>query len=462
MKIYPEMIEKIKNISYANKPNGRKFHEQKIFEDYLIKLLIDNRLNDFHRIAEIEKIFKSCHHVIYNKLINCSKVDIGIIKYDGKLLNVNHLNYSETSDKSKIEKISLGLNPFHRLEVNLFLYHSNAISGTPFAPNQNTIIKSTFSSFSLRKLSSIENECISENDIKNFGEDYFDLIIFDCIFKLLNQSYGCLPIDEVFQLYFDRDILKNGYKFCRNITIDSMANVWKECLKLDKPKCNSINFNTKIETTKFLSNQTIVELIPKISRRIAYFETLKTDFDRLIYNCGGVLGLWFGLSPINTVYYLPLILKFMKPKIIKFIHYSKAVSFRFAKILFGICKGFGLYLIINIIAFAYNLIAVFKRFVQNLFIICKIFGLYLFGISVRFGKNLIRICKRIALFLSTNKITFAYNLMAVFKRFVQNLFGFYKRFGFYLITKIIGFTYNLMAFFIRFVHYLFVMITRKN
>jgi hypothetical protein len=42
----------------------------------------------------------------------------------------------------------------------------------------------------------------------------------------------------------------------------------------------------KIEVSKHDSNETIVELIPQKTLRIAFFETLKTDLDRLIYNCG--------------------------------------------------------------------------------------------------------------------------------------------------------------------------------
>jgi hypothetical protein len=324
MKIYPEMVEKIENISNSNKLYRSESQKQMIFEDYLRKLLIDNRLNDFHRIAETEKIFKSCHHVIHNKLMNCSKVDIGIYQGFGYFLIINHLNYSEISDKEKIEKITLSLNPFYYVGVNIFLSHSNLITRTIFTTKQNTITKFTFSSFLLKKLISIENECISEKDLKNFGEDYFDFIAYDCVFKIYNQSYGCIPIRSVGEIYFDREILKNRYKFCANTTIDILTDVWEECLKLGKPKCNLINFNTKIETTKLLSNQTILEFIPKKSPRIAYFETLKTDFDRLIYNCGGVLALWFGLSPINAADFLLIILKLLKLKIIKFVRYSKA------------------------------------------------------------------------------------------------------------------------------------------
>jgi hypothetical protein len=76
MKIYQEMKHKIVNINEQQK--------QLIFENGLIRLLIDNRLNDFHRIAETEKIFKTCYFVINNNLINCSKVDIGF--YQAKQL----------------------------------------------------------------------------------------------------------------------------------------------------------------------------------------------------------------------------------------------------------------------------------------------------------------------------------------------------------------------------------------
>jgi hypothetical protein len=47
-------------------------------------------------------------------------------------------------------------------------------------------------------------------------------------------------------------------------------------------------------------NETVLEVIP-LKSRIAYIETLKTDLNRMIYDCGGVLVLWFGISPIKAV-----------------------------------------------------------------------------------------------------------------------------------------------------------------
>ena len=65
-------------------------------------------------------------------------------------------------------------------------------------------------------------------------------------------------------------------------------------------KCIKFNFDTDISYAKSFSNETILEIIPSKSPRIVYIETLKTDFNELIYNFGGILSLWFGLSPISA------------------------------------------------------------------------------------------------------------------------------------------------------------------
>jgi hypothetical protein len=322
-------------------------------------------------------------------------VDIGVTQ-TGKFLVITYeLTYSGIVEKNKIEKITLSLNPLEYIKPQIIICssHSNYISRTGFAPQPNRRTKLSFSSFSVRKLNTIHNKCISDEELNNFGEDYFDFIVHDCYFKSLNQSYGCITSAHQ-PVYFDRYILKNGYKFCKNsnITINSLTKIFAECFKRSKPKCNSINFNSKIETTKLLSNEIILEFIPLKIPRIAYTETFKTDFDRFIYNYGGVLSLWFGLTPIKLVdilKYLPLISKILISKSIKIVHYLKSISIRFA---------------------------------QNLIIVCKIFGLYLFGIGVRFAQNLIAIYKRFCLFLIANIITFAYNLIAIFMRFFRYLF----------------------------------------
>jgi hypothetical protein len=79
-------------------------------------------------------------------------------------------------------------------------------------------------------------------------------------------------------------------------TIEYMS-ILNKCLKICEQKCNFVNFDTKIEVSKHDSNKTILKLMPKKTPRIAYIETLKTDFNQLVYNVGGILGLWFRISP---------------------------------------------------------------------------------------------------------------------------------------------------------------------
>jgi hypothetical protein len=276
MKFYPGINQEIEEISHINTFDSSTIKEQRIFANGLKQLLIDNRLNDFQRIAKTEKIFKTCHFVINNKLINCSKVDTGVTFEDNYSLIINDLTYSGILDKNKIEKITLSLNSFEYIIilVQIYLSHSNFITNTFFTLQPNMRTKLTFSSFSVRKLNSIHNKCISDEEFKRFGEDYFDFIYTDCYFKSLNESYGCIFFGIV-PVYFDRHILKNGYKFCKNsnVTINCLKEIYAECLKRSKPKCKSINFNSKIDTTKLLSNETILEFMPKKTPRIAYTET---------------------------------------------------------------------------------------------------------------------------------------------------------------------------------------------
>jgi hypothetical protein len=98
-------------------------------------------------------------------------------------------------------------------------------------------------------------------------------------------------------------------------TKSSLNSFMKQCSNICKPKCNSVDFDTKIQVSKHLSNKMIFDVIPTKTPRIAYIETLKTDVDRLIYNCGGIIELWFGITPVKATdlfEYIPKIYKILK------------------------------------------------------------------------------------------------------------------------------------------------------
>jgi hypothetical protein len=75
-----------------------------------------------------------------------------------------------------------------------------------------------------------------------------------------------------------------------------LDNINEFCGTFCLPKCEAIYHEVKVEKTSNEAKETIIEIFPLKSRHLEYVETLKTDFNQLIYNCGGIMGLWFGLS----------------------------------------------------------------------------------------------------------------------------------------------------------------------
>ncbi len=63
--------------------------------------------------------------------------------------------------------------------------------------------------------------------------------------------------------------------------------------------CETIHLEVKNEKTSNKSKENIIQIFPLKSRHLEYVETLKTDFNQHIYNCGGIMDLWVGLSSIS-------------------------------------------------------------------------------------------------------------------------------------------------------------------
>jgi hypothetical protein len=324
--IYPQMKQEIDKIneskeikeydSYAKEINFSKIAQ--IYGKYLLRLLIDNRLNDFHRISHTNNCIKSCQIKFFDnlELKNCtSEFGIDIIFFE-LIVMMERFDFSK-SDKNKVEKITFQLDSSQDLEYAIFyLAYTQMISRSFVLITPNAKTTATFSTFLTNKLRSNEIKCISEENQKDFSEDYFDFCEYDCIADKFNQSCGCVPVISNKPFFFNKNFLKNNYKFCEycSVSLDKskVSSIENQCKETCKPLCTSLNFETKPQVSKHVSNKTILEIIPMKTPRIAYTETLKTDFDRLIYNCGGILGLWFGITPVKAVdliQYIPKIYK---------------------------------------------------------------------------------------------------------------------------------------------------------
>jgi hypothetical protein len=305
IEIYPIMGKELPNFSpNASLSLNETQNLHSIYTEYSLQLLYDNKLNDFQRIADMDRIVRTCDIILEKSQLNCTKGDFGFY-LETHLFWENYLYFTEIEDRNTIEKITMRLNKFSwSLSAKLFLSNSLQIPITELMPEKNALTKVVFSSLSIQKLNTNENKCIEKNDEKHFSEDYFDFCRLDCIFSSNNQSFGCIPIHEI-HVYFNRYILEKGYKFCDDSKFSgnysAVEEFDKECDLSCKPKCNFINFDSKVEISRYDLNETVLELIPQKSPRVACIEVWKTDFNKMIYNFGGVLGLWFGLSPLSFV-----------------------------------------------------------------------------------------------------------------------------------------------------------------
>jgi hypothetical protein len=327
--IYPQMKQEIHKINEIKKINEYDFYAKRmndsrnaiIYGKYLLQLLIDKRPNDFHKISQSNSFIKSCQINIFDEkeLKNCTPREFGIENISlESIVVMKRFDFSKLDNKNKVEKITFRLkSSVNEMSAILHLTYTQSIPRFLVLITSNAKTMISFSTFLTKKLRYNEIECISEENQKDFSEDYFDFCKYDCVVDKVNQLCGCVPIYQV-PLFFNKNLLKNSYKLCGNcsVSLDNsrVSSINGQCKKICKPKCNSLNFDTKIQVFKHVSNKTIFEIIPTKTPNIAYIETLKTDFDRLIYNCGGILGLWFGITPIKAVdliQYIPKIYRIL-------------------------------------------------------------------------------------------------------------------------------------------------------
>ncbi len=125
----------------------------------------------------------------------------------------------------------------------------------------------------------------------------------DCVHQLYNDSNGCIPLGrDIFELEFKH--LSSGiYKICSNLTkFNKLSSAF--ILKTCKPKvreCLIKDFVTKVEVRFTLDHRrSTIYIMPIRYPHIKFIETLQMDFDKLIYDFGGIIGMWFGLSPAIT------------------------------------------------------------------------------------------------------------------------------------------------------------------
>ncbi len=407
IKIYPE-LKRFSPSSLAKSNDLEKFKR---------KLLSENKWNDFQRIVGSEKIIETCYLMIDNKENNFSRFESGITNSALGLSFFNYLNFSSI-DKNKIDRIAISL--FNSDEYSIHLEPFN-INEYFFELNNDFRYKLTFWSFLTLKLSLYDQKCISEESVKDFSDEYFEFCKQDTYLEIANETYGCFPSKGIYA-YIERDIKRNGHKFCNDSYVAD-SNFETKVDKISKtkckPKCNFTNFEFKLEVSKHISNKMFVEFIPKKSPRIAYIETFKIDLDRLIYNCGGVFGLWFGLTPA---------------KLVDLMQYSFQI--------FGISRN-------KIKKMSQLLLTIFKRCIHRIITITYRFIRNLFSNFLVLSHNLIKLCIRCVQNSFTRLICFVYQLIVTFIKCFICLKVIFFKFIHSLFANMLAFSRTSIKLFIR-------------
>ena len=223
----------------------------------------------------------------------------------------SRLNLNATKNTPSFLTIELtGLSQFVYTSIKFYSitmlgnFHKNTISSVPIVHNNynNLIINSNFMKMhpNLRRKS---YKLCNESKLGLFSNSMIDGMTIDSINQEFNQTFGCLPAfkSNLF-VRFERDLNHFKYTVCpKSVKIDGKLRI-KTLTKYyhqNKPFCEIILFTVYNNLRPNDKNITVINIIPKNNLISEFKQNYKMDFNDWVYNCGGIIGLWFGWSAMS-------------------------------------------------------------------------------------------------------------------------------------------------------------------
>ena len=172
----------------------------------------------------------------------------------------------------------------------------------------NTQMDITFTSYGNKRIQRKGLKCIESHEVMDhlFDNDLYKLKVIDCIVYEFNRSFTCLPLfllKSGFEVSIDRHLQEFGYKFCAlnqmNINYTLVNYITYKCYRRYKQLCIQSTLETNAVQTRDNLNYTQFNLIPNYYIEPQIIEDFAIDLYGLIYNIGGTIGMWIGLSMIS-------------------------------------------------------------------------------------------------------------------------------------------------------------------
>jgi len=340
------ILKKTMTQKEIDKLRTNESQQKRIVFEFFLKMLNQRKFKEFKLYSNYENLIKSCEIKIRNKKIACPKP---LIKF-GSLLSSNnyfsgHFYFGNLIDsftkqlhnmdiEKNLKKISFELSTSSKFNIVCFgSFSEQSVKLTIFQPDQQT--NTFFSSYSIQNLSKRDKFCNSSNNDQIVYSDYEpEYCRSNCLIDILIREYQCLTHSNEIKLFdLDEHLKTKNYKLCES---DFVFNISFEMKSLEYceskcDECNSIHYEFSSKSFKFI-NSTILNLIPISSHHLRYTETFKMDINGLIYDLGGLLGLWFGISPLSLVYLYVSFIRFchkIKQSLPKYIACLISVSRKF-------------------------------------------------------------------------------------------------------------------------------------
>ena len=143
-----------------------------------------------------------------------------------------------------------------------------------------------------------------------------------CIENLYNKSFECLANPYINEEFILMNASQTQYRICGNNSTEYSVNknyCKDKCVK----NCHQKYYSLELEDNTYSAQKdSKIRIEYKLSQEFHYKSGAKYSFVDFMSNIGGLIGLWFGMSFIDTSALIRLVLNHIKLFILFYIHFE--------------------------------------------------------------------------------------------------------------------------------------------